>query len=194
MSLRQGIVVKVSPPESVKLLRPCMAIRAVAGTSIFATSMILLYLCSTLYHSLPQSRVKIVFLVFDHIAIFLLIAGTYIPFALNVLRGTTGWLLFGMIWDAAIIGMITKLLPKLRHSKLSLGLYVGMGWMILFVIPPLYHHLPFNGMIWLVCGNLAYTVSVIFYTAKARYCHFIWHLFTIAGTTCHFFAILWYVV
>ena len=166
----------------------------VVGASIFATSMVLLYLSSMMYHCLPKTRAKRVFLIFDHIAIFLLIAGTYTPFALGVLRGTLGWTLFGLIWGAALFGIITQLAPKLRHSKLSLALYLGMGWMIVLVIRPLYQHLPLNGLLWLVAGGLAYTVGVIFFVTDKRYSHFIWHLFTIAGTTCHFFAILWYVV
>ena len=166
----------------------------VVGVSIFATSMVLLYLSSMLYHCLPKNRAKRAFLIFDHIAIFLLIAGTYTPFALGVLRGVLGWTLFGLIWGTALFGIITKLAPKLRHSKLSLVLYLGMGWMIVLVIRPLCQHLPFNGLLWLIGGGLAYTVGVIFYVAHARYSHFIWHLFTIAGTTCHFLAILWYAV
>ena len=166
----------------------------VVGVSIFATSMVLLYLSSMLYHCLPKNRAKRVFLIFDHIAIFLLIAGTYTPFALGVLRGVVGWTLFGLIWGTALFGIMTKLTPKLRHSKLSLVLYLGMGWMIVLVIRPLYQHLPLNGLLWLIGGGLAYTVGVIFFVAKTRYSHFIWHLFTIAGTTCHFFAILWYAV
>lgn len=166
----------------------------VVGISIFATSMVLLYLSSMMYHCLPRNRAKHVFLIFDHIAIFLLIAGTYTPFALDVLRGAIGWTLFGLIWGIALFGSITKLVPRLRHSKLSLVLYLGMGWLVVLVIRPLCQHLPLNGLLWLVAGGLAYTLGVIFYVAKTRYCHFIWHLFTIAGTTCHFFAILWYAV
>jgi len=166
----------------------------IVAVSIFVTSMVLLYLSSMIYHCLPKNRAKGVFHIFDHIAIFLLIAGTYTPFALGVLRGALGWTLFGLIWGTALFGIITKLVPKLRHSKLSLVLYLGMGWMIVLVIRPLYQHLPLNGLLWLIAGGLAYTVGVIFYVAKARYSHFIWHLFTIAGTTCHFFAILWYAV
>ena len=166
----------------------------IVAVSIFATSMVLLYLSSMMYHCLPRNRGKHVFLIFDHIAIFLLIAGTYTPFALGVLRGAVGWTLFGMIWGVALIGIITKLVPKLRHSKLSLALYLGMGWMVVLVIRPLCQHLPFDGLLWLVAGGLAYTVGVIFFVIDKKYSHFIWHLFTIAGTTCHFFAILWYVV
>jgi len=164
------------------------------GVSIFGASMILLYLSSTMYHSLPENGAKRIFHIFDHIGIFLLIAGSYMPFALGVLRGTLGWTVFGLIWGLAVLGIITKLIPRLRHSKISLVLYLGMGWMIVLVIRPLYQHLPFDGLLWLFAGGLAYTVGVIFYLARAKYSHFIWHLFTIAGTTCHFFAVLWYAI
>lgn len=167
---------------------------SVVSVSIFATTMVLLYLSSMIYHCLTENRAKQVFLIFDHIAIFLLIAGTYTPFALLILKGALGWSLFGVVWATAIAGTITKLIPTLRHSKLSLGLYLGMGWVILPIIRPLYLHLPWDGLLWLIAGGVAYTLGVVFYVAKARYAHFIWHLFTIAGTTCHFFAILWYVV
>jgi hemolysin III len=167
---------------------------SVVAVCIFATSMVLLYLSSMMYHCLPRRPAKRLFAIFDHIAIFLLIAGTYTPFALVVLRGTLGWTLFGLIWGAALFGIITKVVPKLRHPKLSLALYLGMGWMIVPALHPLYQHLQLSGMLWLVGGGLAYTAGVIFYVAKAKYCHFVWHLFTIAGTTCHFFAILWYAV
>ena len=167
---------------------------SIVAVSIFATTMILLYLSSMMYHCLPRKRGKGLFALFDHIAIFLLIAGTYTPFALSVLRGTLGWTLFGLIWGAALIGIVTKVVPRFRHPKLSLALYLGLGWMIVPALRPLYEHLQFNGMLWLVGGGLAYTVGVIFYVAKAKYSHFVWHLFTIAGTSCHFVAVLWYVV
>lgn len=167
---------------------------ALASVSIFAGTMVLLYLSSMIYHSLPQNRAKRLFHLLDHIAIYLLIAGTYTPFALGVLRGTQGWILFGLIWTTALLGSLTQLVPHLRHSKLSLGFYLGMGWVILLFIRPLCQHLPFDGLLWLVAGGLAYTFGVLFYVARARYCHFIWHLFTLAGTTCHFFAILWYAI
>ena len=165
-----------------------------AGVSIFAASMVLLYLTSMIYHFLPQGRAKRLFLIFDHIAIFLLIAGTYTPFALGVLRGGRGWGFLGLIWLVGLFGIITKLIPKLRYSKLSLILYLIMGWLAVLVIRPLYQNLPFHGFLWLVAGGLAYTGGVIFYVARPRYSHFVWHLFTMAGTTCHFFAILWYAI
>ena len=165
-----------------------------AGVSIFAASMVLLYLTSMIYHFLPQGRAKRLFLIFDHIAIFLLIAGTYTPFALGVLRGGLGWWFLGLIWLVGLFGIITKLIPKLRYSKLSLILYLIMGWLAVLVIRPLYQNLPFHGFLWLVAGGLAYTGGVVFYVARPRYSHFVWHLFTMAGTTCHFFAILWYAI
>jgi hemolysin III len=166
----------------------------IVSVSIFATTIVLVYLSSMIYHFLPRGRAKRVFLIFDHVAIYLLIAGTYTPFALVVLRGAAGWTLFGTIWGAALFGTITQLAPQLRHPILSVILYLAMGWLIVLFIRPLCQHLPFNGLLWLIAGGLAYTVGVIFYAVKARYCHFIWHLFTIAGTTCHFFAVLWYVI
>ena len=163
----------------------------IVGASIFAATTILLYLSSTIYHSLPRNGAKRLFQVFDHISIFLLIAGTYTPFTFGVLRGTMGWTVFGLIWGTAIFGIVTKLVPRLRHSKLSLLLYLGMGWMVVLVIRPLWQHLPLTTFLWLIAGGLAYTGGVVFYAAdKMRYGHFIWHLFTIAGTACHFVAIL----
>jgi len=167
---------------------------AVVSVSIFAASMVLLYLSSMIYHCLPVSRAKNAFHILDHIAIFLLIAGTYTPFMLCVLNDTLGWTLFGLVWAVAFFGIITKLVPNLRDPKLSIALYMGMGWMILLVILPLYRHLHWEGLSWVIAGGLAYTLGVVFYVAKAKYAHFVWHLFTIAGTTCHFFAIFWYVV
>lgn len=166
----------------------------VVAVSLFAASMILLYLSSMIYHCLPINRAKRVFQIFDHISIFILIAGSYMPFALGVLRGPMGWTLFGLIWALAVLGIVTKLVPKLRHSKISLILYLGMGWLIILVIYPLYLHLPFAGLLWLFAGGMAYTLGVIFYVSNAKYAHFIWHLFTIAGTACHFFAVLWYAI
>ena len=196
-SLSQGVALAAALAGTPVLVLAAMRkgeALAVASVSIFAASMVLLYLSSMLYHFLPKNRAKELFLIFDHIAIFLLIAGTYTPFALDVLGGTLGWTLFGLSWGTAAVGILTKLSPKLRHSWLSLVLYLGMGWMILPVIGPLYERLPFAGMVWVVAGGVAYTAGVIFYLGRARYSHFIWHLFTMAGTTCHFFAILWYAI
>jgi hemolysin III len=169
--------------------------QTIVAVSIFAASMMLLYLCSMTYHFLPHGGgAKRLFDLLDHCAIYLLIAGTYTPFALSVLSGATGWILFGLIWSAALLGIVTTLVPMLRITKVQLGLYLAMGWVIVFFIRPLCQHLPFDGLLWLVAGGLAYTVGVIFYSiTKPKYFHFIWHIFTVAGTACHFFAVLWYV-
>jgi hemolysin III len=162
--------------------------------SLFAASMVLLYLASTLYHALPIGKAKRTFRVIEHSAIFLLIAGTYTPLMLGVLRGTLGWTLLGLIWAIAIFGVVLKTLNKMFHPIFSPVLYLLMGWLILVAIKPLYTHLSTSGMLWLFSGGLAYTVGVAFYAAgsRLRYCHFIWHLFVMAGTACHYFAVLWY--
>jgi hemolysin III len=165
----------------------------VTGAGVFAGSMALLYLASTLYHFLPESRAKQVFQELDHGAIFLLIAGTYTPFTLGVLRGAWGWTLLGPVWGLAIFGVTVKAVGWIRHPYLSTGLYLAMGWLIVIAIRPLWSHMPLSGIFWLVAGGIAYTGGVAFYAAKrVRYCHFVWHLFVILGTTCHFFAVLWY--
>jgi hemolysin III len=164
---------------------------SIVSAAVFISSVLLLYLASTLYHCLPRNTAKRVFQVFDHIGIFLLIAGTYTPFAFGVLRGTLGWIVFGVIWGIALLGIVTKVVPRLHHEKVSLALYLGMGWLSILIIRPLWQHLPLSGFIWLIAGGVAYTAGTYFYAAdKMRYGHFIWHLFTIAGTTCHFLAIL----
>jgi hemolysin III len=166
---------------------------SLAGAIIFAATMVSLYLSSTIYHALPRSKIKRLFRLFDHSAIFLLIAGTYTPFALGALRGIWGWTLFGLVWSLAIFGIGFKALGGLQYRWLSTGLYVGMGWMAVFAIRQFWLHVPLEGLLWIAAGGLAYTTGVAFYLAKRiRYSHFIWHLFVAAGTACHFCAVLWY--
>jgi len=166
----------------------------IVGASVFATTMVLLYLASTLYHALPQSRAKDVLLVCDHAAIFLLIAGTYTPFTLGVLRGAWGWTLFGLVWGLAVAGIAFKVIGgAVRYPRLSTGIYLGMGWLFLITAGPLWHRLPLAGLLWLLAGGVAYTVGVGFFVAeKVRYSHLVWHLFVLAGTACHFVAVLRY--
>jgi hemolysin III len=155
--------------------------------------MVSLYLTSTIYHALPRTKVKRLFRLFDHSAIFLLIAGTYTPFFLGALRGAWGWTLFSLVWCLAILGIGFKALGGLQYRWLSTCLYVGMGWMAVFAIHQFWLHIPLEGLLWIAAGGLAYTAGVVFYLAKwVRYSHFIWHLFVPAGTACHFCAILWY--
>ena len=163
----------------------------IAGASVFAATTVLLYLTSTLYHALPRNRAKEVFRVLDRAAIFLMIAGTYTPFTLGVLRGTWGWTLFGLVWGLALAGVVLTAAGGVRYPKLTTGLYLAMGWLILIAAKPLWLLVPSWGLFWLFAGGIAYTVGVAFYAAKRiRYGHFVWHLFVIAGTTCHFIAVL----
>ncbi|MCH7716720.1 MAG: hemolysin III family protein [Gemmatimonadetes bacterium] len=166
---------------------------SIVGVSIFAATMAALYLASTLYHALPGTRAKRVFRVLDHGAIFLLIAGTYTPFTLGILRGGWGWALFGTIWGLALAGVIFNVVAVFRHPIISLAIYVAMGWLMLIAVQPLWQRMPHQGLLWLLAGGIAYTGGVAFYTAKrVRYSHFAWHLCVLAGTTCHFFAVIWY--
>lgn len=165
----------------------------IVGTSVFAATIVLLYLTSTLYHALPVNRAKQVFRVLDHVAIFLLIAGTYTPFTLGVLRGAWGWTLFGLVWGLALFGVVLKTACGVRYPVLSTSLYLAMGWLLLVAVKPLLQLVPMWGLFWLLAGGIAYTVGVAFYVAKSiRYGHFVWHLFVIAGTLCHFIAVLRY--
>ncbi|MFA6147055.1 MAG: hemolysin III family protein [bacterium] len=163
----------------------------IAGASVFAAAMVLLYLASTLYHALPGNRAKRVLQVLDHAAIFLMIAGTYTPFTLGVLRGTWGWTLLGLVWSLALAGVVLTAIGGVRYPKLTTWLYLAMGWLILVAIKPLWLRMPSEGLLWLFAGGFAYTVGVVFYAAKrVRYTHFVWHLFVVAGTACHFIAVL----
>jgi hemolysin III len=162
------------------------------GTIIFVATMLVLYLGSTLYHAWPQTQTKCVLQLFDHSAIFLLIAGTYTPFTLGPLRGLWGWTIFGVIWTLAIFGVIMKTTRGAsRHPNLALALYLGMGWLGLIAIRPLSATVPASALLALFVGGIAYTVGVIFFVnEQRRYNHFIWHLFVLTGTSCHFLALL----
>ena len=168
----------------------------IVGACVFATTMVLLYLASTLYHALPAGKAKRVFRVIEHSAIFLLIAGTYTPFTLGVLHGAIGSTLLGLVWGLAAVGVSLKALNRMPHPIISTGLYLLMGWLIVIAAQPLSARVPLTGLIWLVSGGLAYTAGVAFFAAdsRLRYAHFVWHLFVLAGTGCHYCAVLWYAV
>ena len=167
----------------------------VVSFSIYGTTLILLYLASTFYHSIPFPRAKRILQVLDHSAIFLLIAGTYTPYTLVNLRGVWGWTLFGLVWGLAIGGILLKVFFMGRFRILSVGLYVGMGWIMLIALKPLLSTVPVGGIVWLGIGGFAYTFGVIFYAMKQiPFNHAIWHLFVLAGSVCHFFGILFYVL
>ena len=167
---------------------------AVVGAAVFGATMSLLYLTSTVYHALPENRAKRLFQILDHGAIYLLIAGTYTPFTLGPLRGPWGWTLFGMIWALALFGVVLKSMGGIRFHRLSTALYLAMGWLVVIAAKPLWLHVPGWGLFWLGAGGVAYTVGVGFYVAshRTRYAHFIWHLFVLTGTSCHFVAVLNY--
>jgi hemolysin III len=164
------------------------------GAIVFAVTMVLLYLTSTLYHALPAGRAKQIFLKLDHGAIYLFIAGSYTPFALGALAGSWGWTLFGLVWSLAAIGVTLKTFGRLSHPWLSTGLYLVMGWLVLIAAVPLMQKVPLPGIELLVAGGLAYTTGVIFFVldSRLRYAHAIWHGFVATGTLCHFFAVLDY--
>lgn len=165
----------------------------VVGGAIFGATVALLYVASTLYHAVPYVRAKRVLRIVDHSAIYLLIAGTYTPFALGVLRGPWGWSLFGVMWGLAALGVAAKIIVGPRFPKLSTTVYLVMGWLVVVAGRPLVHAVPPTGLLLLAAGGLAYTGGVGFYAARrVPYAHFVWHLFVLAGTTCHFFAVLWY--
>ncbi len=165
----------------------------IVGASVFATSMVLLYLTSTLFHALPQCRAKRVFQILDHSAIYLLIAGTYTPFTLGVLRGNWGWTLFGLVWGLAVVGTVLKALGGVRYTTISTWVYLAMGWLVLIAAKTVWTLVPGWGLFWLLAGGIAYTAGAVFFMAeRIRYFHFVWHLFVVAGTACHFFAVLWY--
>ena len=167
---------------------------AIVGASVFAATVMLLYLVSTLYHALPRNRAKLVFRLLDHSAIFLLIAGTYTPFTLGALRGPWGWSLFGIVWGLACAGILLKAIVGTRYMALSMILYLGMGWLILVAVRPLWLHVPAWGLFWLLAGGVAYTAGLLFYAIdeRTRYSHLAWHLCVVAGTACHFVAVLLY--
>jgi hemolysin III len=165
----------------------------IAGACVFAATMVLLYITSTLYHALPPSRAKAILRILDHSAIYLFIAGTYTPFALGVLRGPWGSSLVILVWGLALVGIGLKATGGVGHPRLSAGIYLAMGWLVLVAAKPLVVAMPPWGLFWLLAGGLVYTAGVGFFAApRVRYTHFVWHLFVAAGTTCHFVAVLRY--
>lgn len=162
---------------------------------IFGSTMLLMYLASTIVHSLPKGKWKDIFQIFDHASIYLFIAGSYTPFLLVHLRGNTGWTFFAIIWGIALIGIVFKVFFVKKFITLSTLFYIFMGWLIIFVWEPLTNTMHGNGLILLVIGGLFYTVGAIFFMWRSfPYHHAVWHLFVIAGSAFHFFAIFYYVI
>jgi len=166
----------------------------VAAAAVFAATMILLYGISALYHAVPEGRAKAWLLRMDHAAIYVFIAGSYTPFTLGVLHTGPGVTLLIAVWAAAAFGVAIKLLNRLKHRFVSTGLYLAMGWVVVFAAGPLVQRLPATGLALLVAGGLSYTLGAFVFLLdnKVRYSHFVWHLFVLGGSICHFFAALWY--
>ncbi|MFO7905126.1 MAG: PAQR family membrane homeostasis protein TrhA [Planctomycetota bacterium] len=196
-------------------------VAAVVGNSVFCVAMAFLYLSSSLYHALPLGRAKRVVRRCDHAAIYMLIAGTYTPFTLGVLRGPWGWTLFGMVWTLAILGLFVESRVHLRimegatsepggfserfkppgsqsrarqaTRRLSIAIYLAMGWLALIAVGPIWHAVSTAGLFWIVAGGLSYMVGLTFYAASGvRYAHLAWHLCVLVGSACFFLAVLWY--
>jgi len=167
----------------------------IIASCIYGTSLISLFLASTLYHSFHTSPRKHLLKLFDHCAIYLLVAGTYTPFLLVAMRTDTGWWLFGAVWSLATIGILTKIWFRHRYPLLSLASYLVMGWLVVLAGPQVADAIGTRGMAWLVAGGVSYTVGALFYMAnRLSFNHAIWHFFVLAGGICHFLAVIWHVL
>ena len=167
----------------------------IVGCSVYGTSLVLLYAASTLYHSIPHPRAKQILQLLDHSAIFLLIAGSYTPFTLVSLNGAWGWSLFGVVWGLAVLGIVLKWSAWRRYEWLALSLYLLMGWVVIFAFEPLVTAVDPGGLWLLLFRGIAYTGGIAFYLWETLpFNHAVWHLFVIAGSTLHFFAVLFYVI
>jgi hemolysin III len=169
--------------------------RLVVSCVIFSVTLVLVYVCSTLYHSLVRTRARHVFHILDHSAIYLLIAGTYTPFTLITLHGPLGWTIFGIEWGLAVAGVVFKSFAVDRFEVASALVYLAQGWFVVVAVVPLVHALGWHGLLWLGAGGVAYTLGIVFFALdRLRYFHALWHLFVLAGSIAHYFAILFYVI
>ncbi|UMB52912.1 hemolysin III family protein [Lutibacter sp. A64] len=167
----------------------------IVSFSIYGASLIVLYAASTFYHNSKKPKLRYRLNIFDHASIYVLIAGTYTPFTLVVLDGWVGWTIFGISWGLALTGVILKLFYIGKYDKISTIAYVLMGWLIVFAIKPLIQNLPIEGLMWLLGGGISYTVGAILYSIKRiKYSHFIFHIFVLLGSFCHFIAVFFYVL
>lgn len=167
----------------------------VVSFTIFGSTMLLLYVCSTLLHALPQGRAKNVFEILDHSSIYAFIAGSYTPLLFILVRGWVGWTLFGVIWGMAVAGVLFKVFYVKKFLFLSTAGYIVMGWMCVLVLRPILHSLPPAGIAYLAAGGALYTIGSVFYVWRPmKYHHMVWHLFVLAGSICHFILVLRYVL
>jgi hemolysin III len=167
----------------------------IVSVSVYGGTLVLLYLASTLYHSIRHPPAKKVLQVIDHSAIYLLIAGTYTPITLTTLRGGWGYTLFGIVWSLALVGVLLEAFARKRLKVVSISLYLGLGWLAAVAVKPLFERVPIGGLALILLGGLAYTAGVGFYLwRKLPYHHAVWHVFVLVGSACHFLAVLLYVI
>jgi hemolysin III len=167
----------------------------IVSFSIYGSSLIVLYSASTFYHYVQNPKLRYRLNIFDHSAIYVLIAGTYTPFTLVVLNGWIGWTIFGVSWGLAFLGIILKLFFIGKYDKISTFAYVLMGWVVIFAIKPLINNLPFEGLMWLLAGGIFYTVGAVLYSIRdLKYNHAIFHIFVLLGSFAHFIAVFFYVL
>ncbi len=189
------VLVLVAVPAIIVLAATSATAWHVVSVSVYGTTLICLYVASTLYHSVRRPPAKRVLRILDHSAIYLLIAGTYTPFTLVTLRGAWGWTLFGIVWALALFGIVWKAVRVERHEVVSTILYIAMGWLAVIAIRPLSRAIPIAGLVWVFAGGLAYTFGVAFFGAsRLRFNHAVWHLFVLAGSACHYIAVMRYVL
>lgn len=174
----------------------CSDVWCVVSMAVYGATLVILYSMSTIYHGLRPNRGKNVLRILDHCSVFLLIAGTYTPLTLVLLRGTVGWVLFGVVWGAAILGITLNAISLTKFKVFSMVCYIAMGWVIVFAFPPLMNAMQTDGIILLLAGGLFYTVGAVLYGVgkKVKYLHAVWHFFVLAGSILHYFCILFYVV
>jgi len=167
----------------------------VVSFSIYGVSLVILYSASTLYHYIQEPKLRYKLNIFDHAAIYVLIAGSYTPFTINVMQGMLGWGLFGTVWTIAILGIALKLFFTGKYGKLSTAAYIVMGWLAVFGMKSLFEALPIEGVIWLLAGGISYTIGAIFYSIKAiKFNHAVFHVFVLLGSICHFMSVFLYVL
>lgn len=167
----------------------------IVSFSIYGSSLVVLYTASLLYHSVRSEKIKRIFKIIDHSAIYILIAGTYTPFTLISLKGGWGWTLFGIVWTLALLGIAFKIMLIKKFKIFSTLTYVFMGWLVVIAVVPLFKEITLGGIGWLLAGGLLYTLGLIFYAwKKLPFNHAIWHLFVLCASACHFFAVLFYVL
>ncbi|WP_026377211.1 PAQR family membrane homeostasis protein TrhA [Aestuariibacter salexigens] len=194
-SISHGVGFALAIAALVIMLIEAESTLAITASALYGSSLILMFLSSTIYHAVTHSHAKQWLKLFDHSSIYLLIAGTYTPFLLVSLGGWLGWTVFAVIWLMAVVGVVFKCFVRHRFAKLSVATYLVMGWLSVVIIYPLYQALPGAGLWLLVLGGVCFSVGVAFYVAKhLRFTHFIWHLFVIAGCACHFFAVYYFVL